>query len=406
MSTSDVSPTELLSLLLREKRRQKKRSVRCDTARERLARRAAALARSEARVVELETRLANLRDPGDAGPPDDGVPLRDAVLIFNPKAGREEDDNALRLAQIVRRLRAHGIRVTIEVKTSGKAARTAARRAVESNAELVIVAAGDGTVGDVAAELVGSATVLGVIPVGTMNNLARSLGIPLGIPEACALIGIGNVRHVDAGRVSSSEDDQTHIFFDCAGVGMLAIAAVAGQAYEKRAWRVLPRALRQFFEVKPGMIEVELDGETRSAASCMVTISNAPLMGNKLLCAPDAKMDDGLLDVSVYEGMGKAALAEHFLAVAAGTATPVPTWRARSIRISAPEALPANADMNVAPARRQVEIEVITRALPMIVGDGIALSHRMPAVPPAPPFAPDPPLVSRATEEPPDEPKK
>jgi hypothetical protein len=61
-----------------------------------------------------------------------------------------------------------------------------------------------------------------------MNNLARSLGVPLDIEDACALIGMGTVRHIDAGRVISNRQARVEYFLEGAGVGLSALAAYAG----------------------------------------------------------------------------------------------------------------------------------------------------------------------------------
>jgi diacylglycerol kinase family enzyme len=121
-------------------------------------------------------------------------------------------------------------------------------------------------------------------------------------------------------------------------------------------------------------------------------------MGNKLLCAADAKMDDGYLDVSVYDGMGKVALAEHFLAAAGGEASAVPTYRARGIRIVADTALPSSSDMNILATRHVVEITVVPHTVRVSVGNGVGLTTPVAAAPDAPPFAPDPPFVAPVSE--------
>ncbi len=397
MKKSKSSSPDVLLCLEDEQRRAHKRSKKVDRAREQLDRRLRRLAATESRVARLEAILAAPRKErlGDHAESDGA--LQDALLIFNPGAGRDSEDNALRLAQVVSALRAHGVRARTEIKTSGKAARAQARELVKAGGGLLIVAGGDGTIGDVAAELVGSDVVLGIIPLGTMNNLARSLGVPLDIEAACALIGIRTTRRIDAGRLSSTESPDVQYFFDCAGVGLLAVAAVAGQAFEKHHWRVLPGAIRKFFESRLGTVQVEMDGRLLAASTCMVTISNAPLMGNKLLAAPGARMDDGFLDVAVYDGMGNVALAEHFLAAAAGRADAVPCYQARSIRITAEEALPSSADMNVNPVRHVIEVAVVPRAVEVIVGNGIGLTTPVLAAPAAPPFAPDPRVVTPAS---------
>jgi diacylglycerol kinase family enzyme len=254
-----------------------------------------------------------------------------------------------------------------------------------------VVAAGDGTIGDVASELVGGATVLGIVPIGTMNNLARSLGVPLGIDDACALIGMGTTRHIDVGRVISNGSTQAEYFMECAGIGLSAIAALAGQSFEKRRWLVIPRTLRKFIEAKLGTILVEMDDMVIEASTRMVTVSNAPLMGNNMLAAPGAKMDDGLLDVQIYDGMGDAALVRHFMAASSGSPDALKTYRVRRVRLTADEPVLTNSDMNITRQRHVVDIEVFPKALSMIVGNGIALSVPVESAPNAPTFAVSPP---------------
>src|SRR6185503_19718172 len=107
--------------------------------------------------------------------------LEPARLIFDPPPGHGPDDNAARLREIVECLRAHGIDARIGLRTSGMSALSLALDAVRSGHPLVVVAAGDGTIETVASQMVGSATALGIVPVGNDNNLARSLGVPLDI---------------------------------------------------------------------------------------------------------------------------------------------------------------------------------------------------------------------------------
>jgi hypothetical protein len=145
--------------------------------------------------------------------------------------------------------------------------------------------------------------------------------------------------------------------------------------------------LRRFLETKRGAVTVELDGTRIEASTRIVTVSNAPLIGNHMLAAPGAKMDDGLLDVHVYDGISDAALVRHFIAASSGSPDDLECYRVRHVRITADEPMPTNADMNIAPKRHTIEIEVIPRAVAMIVGNGIALSVPVTSAPPAPPFA-------------------
>lgn len=398
------SQPALFRSLLRKQRDHETLLRKVEKTSARLERRKGKFLALEAKIAELEGQLSEPRKEKlgkrDAS---DGA-LKHARLIFNPSSGRDDEDNAARLAKVVSSLRAHGIEAKVGLKTSGSAARDLAQKAVKAGDPLIVVAGGDGTIGDVAAQLIGSSTVLGIVPMGTMNNLARSLGVPLGIDDACALIGMGTTRHIDMGRVTSVGSTDAEYFMECAGVGLSAIAALAGQAFQKRHWRVVPRALRKFFESKPGAMRVEMDDTVVEASTQMVTVSNAPLMGNKMLAVPGAKMDDGLLDVQIYDGMGDAALVKHFKAAASGSPNALKTYRVRRVRITTEEPVLTNSDMNIAPEQHVIEMEVIPKAVLVIVGNGIGLSVPVESAPSAPTFADDPPLTIADSAEPKAEP--
>ena len=373
MADQERSPRNLDKCLKRMQRKHESLLARLEQTAARLERRKQKLQALETSMAELERQRAEeVKHHRANGRSENG--LMHARLIFNPSAGGEQQNNAQRLAEVVVSLRTHGIRAHIELKTSGRAARLLARDAVRDGDALVVVAAGDGTVEEVASELAGTQTGLGIVPIGTMNNLARSLGVPLDIDGACTLIGTRALRHIDVGRVTSEDSTRLQFFLEGAGVGLSAIAALAGQAGEKRHWGFFARALGRLFESKPGTIQVEMDGRLVETASRIVTVSNAPLMGANLLIAPGAKMDDGMLDVTLYDNMSDAALLAHFTAAAAGHPHQIESFRARHVRISIEEALPAHADKDVSPPRRAVEIEVVPRALSVIAGNGIALS--------------------------------
>ena len=380
MAGKDPSPRALGKLLRRKQRKHHSLLSKVEKTAARLDRQKVKLQALESRIADLERQTAGAVDPRTGQGDPDGA-RRHARLIFNPASGRTEENNAERLGQIVNSLRAHGIQAHIGLKTSGKAARALAREAVRSGHQLVIVAAGDGTIEEVASQLVGTPTVLGIVPIGTMNNIARSLGVPLGIDDACALIGMGTTRHIDTGRVVSSDSPEIRHFLEAAGVGLSAMAVLAGQAAEKRQWRMIPKALRSYFETKPGHVHVQIDDVVIEAATNIVTVSNAPLMGGNLLISPEAKMDDGLLDVRVYDGMSSVALAKHFLASSSGSADPIRTYRGRKVRITTEEPVLTHSDKELTRKSRTVEIEILPGALTVIVGNGIALTVPVEAAP-------------------------
>ena len=346
----------------------------------------------EAEMAELERQAYT---PGTSGGQPAAVRpkrLRPARLIINPDSG-----SFARLAEspekLVAILRAHGIQAEVYLKTSSKEVRAWVREAVKKNEALVIAAGGDGTIDNVAGELVGSRTVLGIIPTGTMNNLARDLGIPLDIEQACALLGTGITRQIDVGHVRANGKSKGkangNYFLEAAGLG-LAIALPAGQNVKKHRWHKLPEAFRNLFERAPAPIEIELDnGETITTQVQLVTVSNAPLFALNNLIAPEAKMDDGLFDVAVYDGLSDLELAAYFLQTANGQRVSNPNirfYRTRRVQIRSHTALPETSDATEHPAQLVLDIELIPRAISMIVGQGAGLAWPVEAVTSVPPL--------------------
>jgi YegS/Rv2252/BmrU family lipid kinase len=371
MDSRASSTRAVLKVLRRKARKHATLLAKAEKDAARLQRRRLKLQAMEARIADLERRMAEPHENGSD--PSRGGVLEPVRLIFNPSAQRDHEDNAARLGRIVQSLRAHGIEAQVALKTSSKVARSLARDAVRSGHALVVVAAGDGTIEEVASQLLGSSTTLGIVPLGTNNNLARSLGVPLDIEGACELIGRGTARLIDAGRVVSSESPNLEYFLEGAGIGLSTIAALADHAVEKRRWRMVPSAFRRLFESKPGTIRVELDGAPVDANTRIMTVCNAPLMGSNLLAAPDAKMDDGWFDITVYDRMG-AALIHHFISAGPGESNQLTTYRARRIRISGEEPVFDKSQEDLVGPQRTLVIEMLPKALSVIVGNGIGLS--------------------------------
>jgi YegS/Rv2252/BmrU family lipid kinase len=262
---------------------------------------------------------------------------------------------------------------------------------VERQLDLVIVAAGDGSIEDVVPALVGSDTALGIIPIGTMNNIARALGVPLTLEDACALLGMGITREIDAGQVQTNGKGEIEYFLESAGVGLTAIAIPAGQAAEKHRWDLLPNALRKLFDAEPANLTIELDdGQVMDLKSEVVTVSNSPLLGDNILIAPDAKMDDGQLDIATYAGMGKTDLLGYFIAASKGKRAQDPRvvfHRAKHVSIQSQQPVDAHSDKEVVEGKQVLDIKIVPKALRIVAGKGIALTYPIDDVPSQPPLA-------------------
>ncbi len=187
-----------------------------------------------------------------------------------------------------------------------------AQLAIEAGADTVAAAGGDGTVRAVAETLRGTDVPLALLPQGTGNLLARNLSLPLsggGALDAALRIAFGGQeRRIDVGVATVTRADgavEDHAFLVIAGMGLDAAMIQHTQPQLKRAvgWvayfdgiaRAIPGA-------KPFRVDYRLDGEpSRSVVAHSVVAANCGVVGPGLTMAPDAKLDDGLLDIAAIK---------------------------------------------------------------------------------------------------------
>lgn len=273
------------------------------------------------------------------------------VLIVNPTSGistvtekRMSPEETERT--VVEALRAYGIEPKIYHTTPEDTGQGLARRAAEEHAELVIAVGGDGTIHAVANGLVGTKSVLGIIPTGTMNNLARSLNIPDTIPAACTTIVKGETRTIDVGKIND------HVFLEVAGIGLEAALFPAAEDIKRPGMLTNIRGaitgLKTLLSFKPTRLRITIDERQDSPYHALqVTICNAPFYGVHLQAAPDALMDDGLLDVIIYSNFSKFEYLRHAISISQGRRLYQPKLRylrVQSLRVDADQPLEIQAD--------------------------------------------------------------
>ncbi|MCE7980612.1 MAG: diacylglycerol kinase family lipid kinase [Caldilinea sp. CFX5] len=353
------------------------------------------LAQAQAALAAIEAELVRLTQQAMTTGAHSGQ-MRGVALILNP-ASKSFLDGAHSPAEIVAALQAVGITPQMELTTPEINARQLARKAVDRGDTLIIAAGGDGTIEEVATALIHSPATLGILPLGTMNNLARALGIPLDLTDAALLLAIGATRHIDVGRVVTADDRIEGYFLETAGIGLSAVATPIGEDAEKGRWSNLLSRLGDFFAFSSTGVTIQCDNEEAllQSQTHLVTISNAPLFGNNMLVAPEAKIDDGLLDVVVYEGMELVDLTRYFFGISNGgrvNDVRIHARRAQRVQVTADIPLPVNADLDVLDAQPRWTVEVVPRALAVVVGNGLALTLPVTAAPVTPPVAGPPPL--------------
>jgi YegS/Rv2252/BmrU family lipid kinase len=220
-------------------------------------------------------------------------------LIVNPHAGGGRAGRALTAVSAA--LDAHGLAHATNATRSLEHARELARAAVAAG-ETAVAFGGDGLVGAVAGELRGGAGVLGVLPGGRGNDFARVLGIPLEPVEACAVLATGTVRELDIGTVGPST------FIGIASCGIDSDAnRIANEARIVRGNLVYTYgALRALASWRRATFTVTLDGgDARTQSAYSVAVANSKAYGGGMMLAPEASLEDGLLDVVIISDMPK-----------------------------------------------------------------------------------------------------
>lgn len=238
-----------------------------------------------------------------------------AKLIANPGAGKPEE-SPKQLENATRLLLQHGIEVDVALAKPKEEATPLAKKAVRDGYDLVIAMGGDGTLEAVLRGLVGRKTRMGIIPTGTQNNIAKSLGIPDDMEEACALIASQHTRKLDVGRVKVKGGKKLY-FFELTAVGLVAaLYPEANKLADGNLSKLKDVALTLIHHEPEPQVFLTLDDESKVKVKTMlVVVSNAPMFGANFLVAPDASVGDGLLDISVYPEFSKTELLAYYAQV-------------------------------------------------------------------------------------------
>ncbi|MEO7296514.1 MAG: diacylglycerol kinase family protein [Candidatus Limnocylindria bacterium] len=280
---------------------------------------------------------------------------RPILLLVNPVAGGKpgsgpnlSDDPAMLTADALRAaLQRRGLEVNHRELVQGDDLSELATHAADTGHD-VVVAGGDGTVSLAATALVGheSAT-LGILAMGSFNNMARGFGIPVTLEDALDVIGNGQVSEMDAGWVVR-EGDEGRPFFEAAGIGVDAIGFLAIEVAERRGWWRAARSFMRGMRLRKTPMRITIDGTAYRTGSPAVTISNGPFHGAGFALSADADPTDGLFEVAVFHGMTRLEVIRHFLAVARRKERREPRigqYRAARVTIEGiRRALPAHAD--------------------------------------------------------------
>lgn len=225
-------------------------------------------------------------------------------------------------------------------------AQAIARDGVKEGFETIVAAGGDGTINEVVNGIAGSDVRLGVLPAGTMNVFAAELGLPAGSLKRCwEIIEREQTRTVDLAKVNR------HYFVQMAGVGLDA------QVVEETSWEAKKNfgplsyifSAAQIAGRKPPKLRV-LPRDAEPVEGSFVLVGNGRFYGGPFAFCREAKIDDGLLDVLVFQNLGYLDIIRYLQGIAFGTHVrmkDVVYLKSHAFRVVCDEPIPVEADGEV-----------------------------------------------------------
>ncbi len=225
--------------------------------------------------------------------------LAHPLVIVNPSAGR---GRAARARQTVESYwRQQGVTAEFCAAASPEEARRRSAEAAAAGYSCVIALGGDGTAHDVINGVASTGALVGILPAGGGNDLARALGLPLDPVEAAHALLHATPRRIDLLRVTFA-GGRACLYAGAGGAGIDAEAARLGNTRFRRlpgVARYVAAALAAFRESRPLEVTLHANGATRTFRALLVAVANSPSYGSGVIIAPDAVLDDGWMDLAI-----------------------------------------------------------------------------------------------------------
>ncbi len=307
-------------------------------------------------------------------------------VIVNPLAGR---GYASRISsQISETLTALGARFDlVHTRRAGEAIDLAGG-AVSDGFDTIVAVGGDGTSHEVVNGMLAnrngaSLPNLGCIPAGSGNDFAVMSGAPVDVREACELIVAGNTRPVDVGLLTI-DDHLTRHFDNAVGIGF--DGWVTRETYKYKFVRgmalYVPVVLKTIFStMRPMHVTLDIDGKQTQQTIVMAVMCNGPREGGSFFIAPDARLDDGKLDVATVQWMPRIQLlgmVPRFMKGTHVTDQRVEIRQAERIRVTSDDPLYMHVDGEIiCDECHSVEVQVLPAALQVICSETTAISDAL-----------------------------
>ena len=237
---------------------------------------------------------------------------RHISFIINPVSGTTKKKN---IPKLIEEFSAHSaIEIAIRfTEYAGHAKEIAAELSLNGNTEIIAVG-GDGTINEVVNGIGDSGAIMGIIPSGSGNGLARHIGIPMRAKKALELIKVGYTKSIDLMNINGE------LSANVSGIGFDAIVAHKFQDSKNRGLLSYAQiSMQEFFKYEPQTYDITVDGKKYQYEAFLVSIANSSQFGNNAFIAPKASLTDGLIDVCILKPFPIVATAIVFERVMAKT---------------------------------------------------------------------------------------
>ena len=295
-------------------------------------------------------------------------------IILNPYANRW--GAKARIPEVEAALNDAGLNFDLAFTTEAKNGTELAKTAVSENYDAVIAAGGDGTISEVANGLITAVSddqptlPLGILPIGSANDLAKMMGIPLDLPGAAALIAAGHTQLFDAGRVQY--DGKTHYFDNNSAIAMEPmitlehekISLVSGEA------RYYLALIKGIIKLKAWQMSITWDDGEYVGPTYLLSVCNGPRTGGMMI-APGAIMDDGLFDIVLGPQLPKRTVIKFLLKLTQGThinQDNITFTRTKSLKITSDPGTPLHADGEIlSESAKEIIYDILPQKLTILV---------------------------------------
>jgi diacylglycerol kinase family enzyme len=233
-------------------------------------------------------------------------------------------------------------------RTTSRGQAVVLARLAAMSADIVVAAGGDGTVAEVATGIAGTASLLGIIPMGSTNITAQELGIPSRLADAATLLfGPHDVRRIDAGRCG----DRRFLHMAGAGLDSLFFERTSRALKRRIGWLAYLPAATLALRQPAARFSVDVDGQSITVTSSLVVVANGgSIIAPVIRLHPDVRADDGWLDVLIFTATNPEAIARTVLRFLTGSLARSPYLvhrRGREVSLWSEPELPVQLDGDV-----------------------------------------------------------